>query len=178
MTPSTGLADRMDLSRLIDRLEAFPAMLGPLLNLFDEADLHWSPDHGGWCATQIMGHLLCEERQDFGPRLARLLENPRQAWDPIDPDAAVEQGNWADVPATLESFSQARASSVKWLRTLDVEAMGTIKTHPRFGSMSGGDLMAAWTAHDALHLRQLARRLHELAVRDGLPFDASYAGDW
>ncbi|MCP4798050.1 MAG: DinB family protein, partial [Phycisphaeraceae bacterium] len=49
---------------------------------------------------------------------------------------------------------------------------------PRSGSLRAGDLLAAWCAHDALHLRQLARRLHELTVVRGGGFDAGYAGDW
>ena len=52
------------------------------------------------------------------------------------------------------------------------------KEHPRFGPMIAGDLLAAWCAHDALHLRQLARRLHQLAQRDAAGGTIRYAGDW
>jgi hypothetical protein len=39
-------------------------------------------------------------------------------------------------------------------------------------------LLASWAAHDALHLRQIARRLHGLAARDAGPYGVAYAGEW
>ncbi|MBK7403801.1 MAG: hypothetical protein IPJ41_04000 [Phycisphaerales bacterium] len=50
--------------------------------------------------------------------------------------------------------------------------------HPKLGSLRAGDLLAAWAAHDALHLRQIAKRMHELASHDAPGFDAAYAGEW
>ncbi len=44
--------------------------------------------------------------------------------------------------------------------------------------MHAGTLFASWLAHDALHLRQIAKRMYELAVRDAGSFDTKYAGDW
>jgi hypothetical protein len=50
--------------------------------------------------------------------------------------------------------------------------------HPKVGATAAGDVMASWAAHDALHLRQIAKRLWELAGRDGAPFRTGYAGEW
>jgi hypothetical protein len=36
--------------------------------------------------------------------------------------------------------------------------------------------MASWAAHDALHLRQIAKRLYELTARDAGRYSAGYAG--
>jgi hypothetical protein len=38
--------------------------------------------------------------------------------------------------------------------------------------------MVSWCAHDALHLRQIAKRTFQMAQRDGGRFTADYAGDW
>ncbi|NUP91044.1 MAG: DinB family protein, partial [Candidatus Sumerlaeia bacterium] len=49
--------------------------------------------------------------------------------------------------------------------------------HPKAGPLRAGDLLAAWAAHDALHLRQIAKRLLDLARRDAGGFKTDYAGD-
>ena len=40
------------------------------------------------------------------------------------------------------------------------------------------DLLTSWAAHDALHLRQIAKRLFQLAERDGGEYNSRYAGEW
>ena len=52
------------------------------------------------------------------------------------------------------------------------------KTHPKLGSLSAGDLLTAWAAHDHLHLRQIAKRKWQLVQRDGGEYSADYAGKW
>lgn len=43
--------------------------------------------------------------------------------------------------------------------------------------MAAGDLLAAWVAHDLLHVRQLAK-IHWACVRHRAePYDVAYAGD-
>ena len=44
--------------------------------------------------------------------------------------------------------------------------------------MRAGDLLASWCAHDALHLRQVAKRLHQLTDAQAGDFEVGYAGDW
>ena len=51
------------------------------------------------------------------------------------------------------------------------------KTHPK-GDLSAGDLLASWAAHDLLHLRQIAKRLHGMLDTLGDPFTVGYAGTW
>lgn len=39
-------------------------------------------------------------------------------------------------------------------------------------------MLSCWCAHDALHLRQITKRLHQLALRDGHDPELAYAGLW
>ncbi len=126
----------------------------------------------------ITAHLLVEERVDFRPRLQRLLDDPSLEWDPIDPEKDVLGIDTSDVGALVDAFTAERRDSVQWLSTLEATQLQAVKTHPRFGDMHAGELLGAWIAHDALHLRQYARRLHELAVRDAAPWNVDYAGEW
>ena len=73
------------------------------------------------------------------------------------------------------------AESVAWLRGMPLSGPGApdwdrARTHPTAGTLLAGDLLAAWAAHDARHLAQIARRLHALAARDGAPYSVGYAG--
>jgi hypothetical protein len=58
---------------------------------------------------------------------------------------------------------------------LDADWNQTYK-HPSLGEISAGDLLAAWTAHDQLHVRQIGKRMYELVARDAEPYSVSYAG--
>jgi hypothetical protein len=49
-------------------------------------------------------------------------------------------------------------------------------THPRAGPLSGLDLLAAWVAHDRLHLAQLAATLARVGATRWAPLCAESAG--
>ena len=82
----------------------------------------------------------------------------------------------------LDEFARERAANIAWLRSVENAPApadwSVAHHHPKFGPIAAGDLLAAWAAHDALHLRQIAKRLFELSLRDGAPFTTRYAGDW
>jgi hypothetical protein len=140
----------------------------------------WKPPSGAWSILEIVCHLGDEEVDDFRTRLRLTLEDPSQDWPKIDPEgwARERRYNERDLGESLERFARERAASVAWLRSLRDVDWSRAATHPRLGSLRAGDLMASWAAHDALHLRQIAKRLHELAAADAPGFDAGYAGEW
>lgn len=170
-----------DPTPLIDRLGAFADALPAAVGGVSPADARWRPDDTSWAIVEIVAHLADEEDLDFPIRLRLLLENPEQDWPPIDPEGwAVERDYRSrDLIAEIDRFVRARRERLAWVRALPHDTdWGTTKTHPRFGSMRAGDMLAAWCDHDALHLRQLAKRLHQLTVRDAAGFRTGYAGEW
>ncbi len=44
--------------------------------------------------------------------------------------------------------------------------------------MKAGELLAAWVAHDNLHMRQLVELRRARLVNLTAPYDVSYAGEW
>ena len=78
----------------------------------------------------------------------------------------------------LADYKGERLRSVGWLRELRSPDYSKAYVHPKFGSISAGQLLGSWAAHDALHLRQIAKRLHGLATRDASPHGVGYAGEW
>ena len=77
------------------------------------------------------------------------------------------------------AFAKARADNIAWLDAVLADAdFAKAYAHPKFGPLQAGMLLASWAAHDALHVRQIARRLHGLAARDAGAFGVAYAGEW
>lgn len=184
-----------DVSSLITRLAAFPEALRATCAIMSDEDARWNPPdspptaHGpAWSVAQIALHMLLEEQQDFRPRVLSTLRDPDALWPPIDPEGAVAEA-WGSagrsLASILDEFAHERAASVGQLRALATAADWS-RTHTprRPPPLRAGQLLACWAAHDALHLRQIAKRLHQLAARDagapGDPADANllgYAGD-
>lgn len=170
-------------TNLIHRLASFPPILRACCQPLSPEDSGWKPSPAHWSIAEIVAHMLDEEIRDFRPRLRLTLELGEQAeWVLNDPEANVREiGNRPEkVAAMLDAFERERADSVAWLRSLDPAATdwNRHKLHPKFPPITCADLLASWAAHDALHLRQIAKRLYQLAQRDAPNADINYAGEW
>ncbi len=165
--------------RLIDSLERFADVLPAAVRRLRSDDARWRPDDGGWSILEIVAHLADEEVEDFRARLRLTLQDPLADWPPIDPEgwAIQRRYNEGGLDAALGRFVAARRESVAWLRGLPNPDYSQSHEHPR-GRLRAGDLLTAWVAHDALHLRQIAKRLYQIAGRDAGEFHADYAGRW
>ena len=158
----------MDATALVDRLARFADILPALIAGLPDQDARWKPEDGNWSILEIVTHIADEEAEDFRPRLESTLRDPDAAWDPIDPEgAAVERRyNEGDLGAVVERFVAARRESVSWLRRHVNPAWSNTFRH-KLGDIRAGDILVSWVAHDALHLRQIAKRLFQLTERDG-----------
>lgn len=182
MTYSTPPIDpRFDPRALRDRLARFPAALRDAVAVADPADLRWRPATQHWTILEVCAHLLDEEHEDFKLRAELTLRDPAAAWPPLDLAgvAALRGYNERDPAEVLDAFDAARRRNIAWLDSVvDAADWGRARVHPTHGPLAAGMLLAAWAAHDALHLRQIAKRLHDLAARDAGGYSVQYAGDW
>ncbi|TVQ65071.1 MAG: DinB family protein, partial [Phycisphaerales bacterium] len=140
----------------------------------------WRPAAGAWSIVEIVCHLADEEVEDFRARLRSTLEDPARVWAPIDPEGAARERGYQgrDVGAAMDGFARERAASVAWLRSLRGAEWGRAYAHPTLGTISAASLLASWSVHDALHLRQIAKRLYEMTLRDAGDASVAYAGGW
>ena len=171
----------MNTHAIIARLERFPAALHVAVATASAADARFKPPSGNWSVLEVACHLADEEVEDFRTRLRFILGRTPGAWPAIDPDgwARDRRYNEQDPAAVLARFAAERGKSIDWLRALPSETdWGLVYQHPKFGPIRAGDLLASWAAHDALHLRQIAKRFWELAARDAPGFSTAYAGEW
>lgn len=183
----------MDASSLIDSLERTAEILPALIEGLKEADLRWRPPGddgaegtGGWSILEIVCHMADEEVEDFRMRLALTLRDPQEEWPGIDPEGAAAQRayNESAMGDVLERFVSERKASVEGLRGLlppesaEAPDWAVAHQHPKIGALRAGDLLASWAAHDALHIRQISKRLFQLVQRNAQPYSTTYAGPW
>jgi hypothetical protein len=161
---------RIDLARL-------PRILEALLGSLDAATWRERPAAGEWSPLEIVCHLRDEETEDFGARLRVVVEGG-SAFSAIDPARWVEERRYRDTdPMTaLGALAERRAATLVFLAALAPDRLSRAVSHPRLGTLSGLDLLAAWVTHDRLHLAQLAATLARLGARRWAPLRTEYAG--
>jgi len=158
-------------------LARFPAALESLLAGLDATDWRARPAREEWAPVEIVCHLRDEEAEDFGARLRVIVEGGT-AFAPIDPERwAVERGYLeADGPTVLAELGRRRAATIAWLGSIAPDRLVGAVEHQRTGRLSGLDLLAAWVAHDRLHLAQLAATLARTWATRWAPLHTEYAG--
>ena len=169
----------MDVESLIGQLASGADAVGALMAGYTDEQARARPADGAWSPLEVIAHLLDEELEDFRPRLDVVLHRPTDKWSPIDPEGWVtarEYNGWSP-EETLASFGDERALSIAWIRGLAGPDWDATYNAP-WGPIRAGDLLAAWAAHDTLHLRQLVelRRVRDEALAK--PYSVRYAGDW
>jgi len=168
----------VDASLVIARLERTPTAVEALVAGLSDADWRHRPAEGKWSLLEVVNHLADEDPFDFRVRTASILEDPTRPLAPTDPegDVARKRFNERDPAESVRRFREERAKSIAWLRSLVAPDWRRAFQHPKVGPVAAGDLLAAWPAHDARHLAQIARLLDAQAARDGAPFSTAYAG--
>jgi hypothetical protein len=155
------------------------AMCALAQNLSDE-DASWKPTPETWSMQEVIEHIYNEERLDFRNHLKKMLNGPPLKWGGGDSDAYLSVNGCRK---TLESFLTERQASIAWLMVLkspdwrvtfqmSFGAAGDVMT------ISAGDVLVSWVAHDYLHLRQMNELLYALNEKQASPNSVAYAGGW
>ena len=168
----------MDFPALLAALRSCPATLEAVAEAFSSDDAGWKPAPDKWCLAEIIGHMLDEEVDDFRARIASTLTDPLAPWPTIEPEEAVRARGHAsaDHRDLLGRWREERQQSLTWLADLQAPDWTKTYDHSSFGPLSAGELLAAWVAHDSLHMRQIAHLIFLKTKRDAEPFSTRYAG--
>ncbi len=158
-------------------LARFPVVLDALLNDLDATSWRARPAAAEWAPVEIVCHLRDEETEDFGARLRVVLAGGER-FTPIDPERwAIERRYLEDDgPRALGTFREKRAASLDMLATAAPSRLTPVVAHARTGGLSGLDILAAWVAHDRLHLAQLGATLARVWAVRWAPLHTEYAG--
>lgn len=169
----------MDSATVIEQLYQNGRRIFALADGVSDEQARWKPDPASWSVLEVVNHLYDEEREDFRQRLDIILHRPGQEFPPINPEGwVVERAyNLRGLAASLQALRKERQASLDWLKSLGNPDWEARVTSP-FGSLSAGEVLSAWAAHDTLHMRQLVELHHGWLVRLAAPYDTGYAGKW
>jgi hypothetical protein len=151
---------RYDLEPAVALLSRTPTVLDSLLrDLPDE----WTRANEGdatWSAYDIVGHLIHGERSNWMARARTILESGEtRSFERFDRLAQDRESQGRTLGQLLDEFARLRSKNLDDVRALnlrreDFERRGR---HPMFGSVTLGQLLATWVAHDLTHLHQISR---------------------
>ena len=170
----------MRLDFYVERMSANRDVFAALVRGVSAEQACWRPAPEKWSLNEVLNHVYELESADFRTRLDIALHRPENPWPPIDPVGwvAARGYNERDLQETLGNFLRERDASLAWLRALDAPDWNRRTTHPRGHTLSAGDLLASWLAHDFLHVRQMSRLQWEYTAAVSAPHATDYAGPW
>ena len=169
----------MDFPAILLHMQRTSVAIQALIEDIGDAQARWKPDPDSWSILEVINHLFDEEREDFRVRLDYILHRPGEQAPPIDPAGWVtsRRYNERDLAKSLFNFLEERAASLTWLSALDSPNFQLFVEGP-FGRISAGDMLAAWAAHDLLHMRQLVELKYLFLKKNVEPYGPGYAGSW
>ena len=149
-----------ELEEAVNILRRTPESLRALLRDLPPA---WATGNEGgdsWSPYDVVGHLIHGEETDWVPRARIILEHGEaQAFTPFDRFAQFEKSRGKSLDELIDEFAASREASLAALSELKItpEQLSRRGTHPELGSVTLGQLLATWVAHDLSHVAQVVR---------------------
>ena len=170
----------INLEKTIQQLKNNAAIILATVQPIPAEQADWKPNAETWSIKEVMDHLYNEERLDFRKHLKEMLSDPPQPWGKSQPQDWISGERYLEV---LQDFLAERESSLDWLGMLkepDWEVISKISLGPsnETFTLSAGDVLVSWVAHDFLHIRQLNELLYAYQAQASSPYSVRYAGDW
>lgn len=153
----------------LERSRASPSALADSCRGLAEDDFRRKPGVGKLSILEHMTHMLDMERDVFGVRLRRVLEEQNPKLDPVDQEHFVEEARWADrtFQQVFDEWEKLRRANVDLVDTTGPADWERPVRHPDLGEATFADVVHRWSRHDADHLRQIeiiARNCRERIV--------------
>jgi hypothetical protein len=151
---------QLSLPDTIALLSRTPAALDALLRDLPDGWTRRNEGEGTWSPFDVVGHLIHGEQTDWLPRTRIILQyGTSRPFEPFDMNGHNQVCQGKSLGELLDEFAQLRATNLADLRALnltqaDLDRRGK---HPALGSVTLGQLLATWPAHDLTHLHQISR---------------------
>lgn len=146
-----------NLPQTIEIISRTPSVLRSLLLDLSESWTHARYGEGTWSAYEVVGHLIAAERDDWMPRLQRILDHGEsRPFDPFAHNATVDMNAKTPLAQLLDEFESLRVANIRDLAALKLtpEDLARTGTHPALGRVTAGQLLSTWAVHDLHHIRQ------------------------
>lgn len=163
-----------NLQEAIEILERTPNTLEDFLSGLSSEWLTCNEGEGTWNVSEVIGHLIEGEKNDWIPRLETILmEGENEPFSEFDRFSHLNEPTAErTIQEKLIEFKTLRTQCIAQLKTLiqddsDLERTGT---HPAFGVVKARELIATWAVHDLTHISQIARVMAERYREDVGPW--------
>ncbi|MBM3760266.1 MAG: DinB family protein [Acidobacteria bacterium] len=143
-------------------LERTPATVHSLLHNLPSSWTTATDGPNTWSPYDVIGHLIHCERADWMPRLEIILTHgTSRPFDPFDREAQFRESVGKTLTDLLDEFTTLRHSNLTKLESLQLTEsdLSLEGTHPAFGTVTAGQLIATWTTHDLAHIIQISRTM-------------------
>jgi hypothetical protein len=170
----------MEFETLYQELRNSTDIINTLLLGISQEDAQFKPTPDSWSILEVTCHLYDIECEDFREHLDFILHRQDEEYHVINPQAWVkERGyNEQDFRDMQDQFFGERRKSLNWLKDLSDTDWDTTYTHPKYGSVTAGEMFCSWVAHDNLHIRQLVELRRARIEKITQPYPIEYAGNW
>lgn len=144
----------------VEILERTPAVLRAWLSGLSAPWVTANEGPDTWSPFDVVGHLIHGERTDWIPRIEHILAGKvDEPFPPFDRFAQTLESKGKTMDDLLSEFEALRRKNLEVLGGFGLveEDLDRPGTHPEFGSVNLGQLLATWVTHDLAHLGQIAR---------------------
>jgi hypothetical protein len=148
------------LDEAVPVLARTPDVLRSLLADLPEPWTIATEGEGTWSPFDVVGHLIHGERTDWIPRVEHILRHGESVpFPPFDRVAMFEASRGRTLAELLDTFAELRATNLGRLRSLLSPAsdLGRLGMHPELGTVTLGQHLSTWVAHDLSHIGQIVR---------------------
>lgn len=141
-------------------LQRTPSVLDALLRGLPDRLVRANEGEGTWSPFDVVGHLIHGEKTDWIPRAKIILAHGEtRPFEQFDRFAQFEESNGRTLEGLLDRFADLRAQSLGELAAMNLSEADLHRRgrHPELGTVTLGQLLATWVAHDLDHVMQIAR---------------------
>ena len=139
--------------RPLDALVETPGMIRQLVERWDEKDFESTYAPGKWSFRKVLVHLAQSEIALTTRARFALSEDGYQA-QAFSQDDWMLIDNQASARAALDAYVTLRQFNLAMWRALTPEQLDRRFTHPEYGELTVGWIMAQVAGHDIHHLKQ------------------------
>ncbi|MGH7585944.1 MAG: DinB family protein [Gemmatimonadales bacterium] len=143
-------------------LRRTPRVLDAMLRGLPDAWGRATEGPGTWSPFDVVGHLIHGERADWMLRVEHILAHgPARPFPPFDREAMLEASRGRSLDALLDQFAELRNAGLHRLAKLQLTDADLTRggLHPDLGSVTLGQHLSTWVAHDLGHLVQVSRTM-------------------
>jgi hypothetical protein len=146
-----------ELAKVIAELEAFPSFLKDAARGADEETARLPGPAGTFSLVEQAWHLADLEREGYGERIRRLLNEDHPLLPDFDGDRIARERNYRarSLAEGVAAFTAARVENIRFLRSLPPEAWGRRGTQEGVGEIRLEDVPRMMQQHDLAHRREI-----------------------